>query len=108
MEGSNAPSPILKLLSEDQLSISYRPALARLVGSVTGAILLQQVVHRWFAHGRKPFYKFKLPCRHKEYRPGDAWCEELAFTRHEFDGALAVIGTKVTKGGNKADLMAYA
>ncbi len=100
-------NPILNLLNEDNYTISYRPAFARMAGSVTAGILLQQIFYRWNGHGREPFYKFKEPCKHEDYQPRDSWCEELAFTRREFDGAISLIGTKVTKGQKKADLMAY-
>jgi hypothetical protein len=107
-DSTSSENPILNLLDEDSYTISYRPAFARLAGSVTAGILLQQVFYRWTRHGREPFYKFKEPCQHKDYQPGDSWCEELAFTRREFDGANSEIGTKVTHGQKKADLMAYA
>jgi hypothetical protein len=106
-DSTSSENPILNLLNEDNYTISYRPAFAQLAGSVTAGILLQQMFYRWTRHGREPFYKFKEPCQHEDYQPGDAWCEELAFTRREFDGAIGAIGTKVTKGQKKADLMAY-
>jgi hypothetical protein len=83
----------LGLLTEDRDKILYRPQLAKLLG-VTSAILLQQVVYRWDKNGRQPFYKFKQPCGHKLYQEGDSWCEELAFTRREFDTALGRIATR--------------
>jgi hypothetical protein len=102
-----APSTLLKVLAEDTLVVSYRPQFARMTGSVMAAILLQQLLHRWMQAGRQAFYKFKEPCKHSDYRTGDSWCEELAFTRREFDSALSLIGTKVTKGCSKNDLMTY-
>lgn len=97
----------LQLLAEDRSLVNYRPNFARLTGSVTAAVLLQQIFFRWTHHGREPFFKFKEPCSHDEYREGDSWCEELAFTKHEFDGALKKVGTKVTRGKNKTALMDY-
>jgi hypothetical protein len=105
--GRPAPSTLLKILAEDTLVVSYRPQFARMTGSVMAAILLQQLLHRWMQAGRQAFYKFKEPCKHGDYRTGDSWCEELAFTRREFDNALSLIGTKVTKGCSKNDLMTY-
>jgi hypothetical protein len=93
------PLPALSdLLSEAEGAVSYRPQLARITGSVTAAILLQQIVYHWNAQGRTAFYKFKEPCDSPYYQAGQSWCEELAFTRHEFDGALGLIATKVTRG----------
>jgi hypothetical protein len=105
--GRPAPSALLKVLAEDTLVIGYRPHFARMTGSVMAAILLQQLLHRWMQAGRQAFYKFKEPCKHSDYRTGDSWCEELAFTRREFDNALSLIGTKVTRGSSKNDLMTY-
>lgn len=96
-----------KLIADDRRAVSYRPRFARLVGSVLGAILLQQMIYWWDNNGEKPFFKFKEPCQNKEYRPGDSWCEELGFTRYEFDTTLALIGTKVVKGISKTMAMEW-
>ncbi len=90
-----------KLIADDRRAVSYRPRFARLVGSVLSAILLQQMIYWWDRNGEQPFFKFKEPCKNKEYRTGDSWCEELGFTRYEFDSALALIGTKIVKGISK-------
>lgn len=81
------------LLTEDREKIPYRPQLAKRLG-VTSAILLQQIIYWWDKNDRRPFYKFKQPCGHKLYQEGDSWCEELAFTRREFDTALRCIATR--------------
>ena len=91
----------INILASNQMMIAYRPEFARHLGSVTAAILLQQIIYRWHTNKRKPFYKFKQPCSHEKYREGDSWCEELAFTRYEFDSALKLIGQKIKKGSAK-------
>lgn len=87
----------LETLAEDSRMISYRPTFRKIAGSVTAAILLQQILYRWSNNGCKPFYKYKEACDADDYRPGDSWCEELAFSRDEFDGALKRIGQKVSR-----------
>jgi hypothetical protein len=79
-------------------AIPYRPDLRGIAGSVTGAILLQQIVY-WHSKKGGPFFKFKTPPAPgtEGYRPGDSWTEELGFSRHEFDTALAKIGQKIGK-----------
>lgn len=90
-------SPAVQILAEDKDLIVYRKSLKKITGSVTSAILLQQILYRALKNDGKPFYKFKEPCDHEHYREGDSWAEELEFTRYEFDGALEKIGTKITK-----------
>lgn len=99
-----ASQPVLDgiaIVNGDKRSVAYRPQFARLTGSATAAVLLQQIMFRWDSNGNEAFYKFKSPCSHDKYRPGDSWCEELAFTESEFDNAIAKIGTKITKGLSK-------
>ena len=88
---------VLRVLGDERKNIAYRPKFARLAGSVTAAILLQQIYFRYVAHDEQPFYKFKEPCPHPEYKKGDSWCEELGFTRREFDAALRQIGQKLSR-----------
>ncbi len=105
------PQPVvdgIAIINGDRRSIAYRPALARLTGSVTSAILLQQIMFHWENNEREPFYKFKLPCDHEKYRPGDSWCEELAFTKAEFDSALIQIGSKIKRGLSKTVALNYS
>lgn len=93
----------LGTLSEDTKTIAYRPTFRRIAGSVTAAILLQQILYRWVRNDCQPFYKYKEPCDAADYRIGDSWCEELAFSREEFDGALKRIAQKVTREKPKSD-----
>ena len=94
---SSDNTDLLKIFANDQRMILYRPEWRTFTGSVTATILLQQILYRWDKNGRKPFYKFKEPCGHDLYRPGDSWTEELGFSKKEFDSALKRIGTKITQ-----------
>jgi len=93
---------IYNLIAEDKNLIVYRKSLRRVAGSVTATILLQQMMHRM--KDRDRIYKFKDPCDHELYRPGDSWKEELGFSTREFDTALKKIGTKLTKGLKKDEV----
>ncbi|MHC4196171.1 MAG: hypothetical protein ACYSQZ_09615 [Planctomycetota bacterium] len=103
MMDTNDTDIIQKIISEDNKLITYRKSLRKIAKSVTGAILLQQMMFR--SEGHDKFYKFKSPCSHKLYKPGDSWIEELGFSEKEFDSALKKIGTKITKGISKADAL---
>ena len=83
--------------------ITYRRSHRAICGSVTGAILLQQIAF-WSDNKKgEPFYKFKQPCNHPLYEEGDSWCEELGFSRHEFDGAIKKIGKKTKQAEMELD-----
>lgn len=88
---------LLKIFADDKRMMIYRPQWRQFTGSVTSTILLQQIVFHWEKNGRKSFYKFKEPCTHRLYKPGDSWCEELGFGRKEFDSAVKKIGFKKSK-----------
>jgi hypothetical protein len=92
---------LVNILAEDKNLITYRPKLNKITGSVLSTILLQQAISLFNKNNNKPFFKFKEPCNHKLYKKGDSWCEELGFTKNEFDRALAKIGQKLKKGVNK-------
>ena len=92
--------------AQDQArSIPYRPQYNFITGKVTASILLQQINYWWHKNERKPFYKFRAPCKHDEYREGDSWTEELGMSKSEFDTALQAIGAKITKGVKKSELL---
>lgn len=97
----------LQMITDDKRAVAYRPIFARLTGSATAAVLLQQIIHWWESSGKKPFYKFKTPCKNKLYKPGDSWAEELSFTRSEFDTAIKKIGTKIKQGMNRQVALQY-
>lgn len=95
------------LLADDRGLIVYRPKLNEVTTSVTSTILLQQILYWYKKTGYKPFYKFKEPCQHESYTGGDSWCEELGFTKSEFDSALKKIGQKLKKGTKKENFLIY-
>lgn len=100
-------NPLLEMLAEDKATIAYRPRLNKITGSVTSTILLQQILYWYKKQGAKPFYKFKEKCAHKLYNSGDSWCEELGFSRREFDTALSNISIKRNKSNRDDDRKAY-
>lgn len=100
-------SVIDTLLSDDGYHISYRPKLRGIADSALSGILLSRIWHWWNRKDRKAFFKFQQPCKHKLYKEGDSWTEELGFSRSEFNVALKRIGTKITKGMSKADAMRW-
>ena len=75
----------LNIIGNDGRMIAYRPEWRPLVGSINGAILLGQLLYWWKKNGDRAFYKFKEPCDNPLYRVGDSWCEELGFSKAEFD-----------------------
>jgi DNA-binding transcriptional regulator GbsR (MarR family) len=93
---------IIDLLSDDKKMICYRPKFNKFTGSVTATILLQQIIY-WAKNNNNYFYKFKLPCNHPDYKEGDSFCEELGFSKKEFENAIKqlksknLIQTKVTQ-----------
>lgn len=101
MEATNEPEmDILRVIAEDKSLVSYRPALNKITGSPMSTIVLQQCLYWWEIKGRSPFYKFRARCRHKSYRKGDSWCEELGMTGTQFDTALKAIAFKRGKSEN--------
>lgn len=81
-------------LNSVKTSITYTPLINKLTGSVTSTILLQHLLYLWFENDEKAFYKFKTPNKQSE---GKSLCEELGFSRREFDTALSKISTKVDR-----------
>ena len=96
-EATQPDLDVFRIFENDKRMILYRPEWNLFAGSVTSSILLQQILFHWGRFGRRPFYKFKEPCSHKMYQLGDSWCEELGFSRHEFDSALRKISCKLSK-----------
>jgi len=87
----------IDIIADDKNLIVYRPKLKKICKSVNSIILLQQIMYWWKISKEKKFYKFKDSCDHKLYREGDSWCEELGFTKAEFDNALKNIAYKKGK-----------
>jgi len=92
---------ILDILADDGSLIPYRKMLNKITGSVLSTILLQQIIFLWKVFGKKRFYRFAEPCEHEKYEEGKSWCEELGFTRDEFNAAMKRIGFKMGKTKNK-------
>ncbi len=87
-------------------TIPYRPQYTKITGTVTSAILFQQMNYWWHTMKRRPFYKFREPCEHEKCDKGDSWTEELGIGATAFDNALKAIGAaKVTKGTSKTKLL---
>ena len=74
-------------------SIPYIKQLRHLAGSVTAAILMQQLDY-YFKDYEDGFYKFLQPCDNEFYREGDSWIEELAFSEEEFRTAFDKLGVR--------------
>jgi len=89
----NFPSALTRTIIEDKDLVLYRPKLNQITESVLATILLQQIIY-WANKTSNLFYKFKEPCEHKFYKPGDSWTEELGFSRREYDTAIAKIAKK--------------
>jgi hypothetical protein len=74
--------------------IIYNKALRKITGSVTGAILMQQLEF-YFVRYPDGFYKFLEPSpKNKSYNEGDSWTEELGFSKEEFRTAFDTIGRR--------------
>lgn len=78
---------MINVLAQDNNIIPYRKELNEITGGVTASILLVQILY-WWNKSEGGFYKFKEPCTHSLYVKGDSWCEELGYTRKQFDGAF--------------------
>ena len=81
----------IKIMADEKAVISYRPKFNKHTGSVLATILLQQAAYWWCKMGEQPYYKFKEPCNAPQYRDGESWCEELGFSRREFDTACTML-----------------
>jgi hypothetical protein len=81
----------VKMMADERSVVSYRPRFNKHTGSVLATILLQQATYWWCKMGEQPYYKFKEPCAAGKYKAGESWCEELGFSRREFDTACALL-----------------
>jgi hypothetical protein len=74
--------------------IIYRKEVRQEIGSVTASVLMQQLDY-WFGKYPDGFYKFQSPTpNHPDYKEGDSWEEELAFSQAELRSAFDVIGVR--------------
>jgi len=78
-------------------AVPYIPGLRQQTGSVVATILMMQLEYR-FAKYPDGFYKFLEPPQngHQDYRLGDSWVEELAFSKEEFRTGFDKIGVRYT------------
>lgn len=83
--------------------VAYRAELNRITGHPFGTLLLVQVVFWWDIKGRQPFFKFtaKPKTDHALYRAGDAWADELGFTRSQMLTAKSAIFTHIGTTGHE-------
>jgi hypothetical protein len=84
---------VINIIADDNSIIPYRKELNEITGCVTASILLSQLLYWWKKSGGE-FYKFKEPCKHEKYTEGDSWCEELGYTRKQFDTAFKKLKDK--------------
>lgn len=78
----------IDLIANDKKVLLYRKELNPISGGVNQTLLLCQMIYWANKNNYEPFYKFKEPCEHRLYIEGDSWCEELGFTRSQFDTAI--------------------
>ena len=89
---------VRSLLDEDKFIVAYRPSWRSMTGSVTSAILLQQIRYHWVKNDRKPFFKFFYPSPNNQaYKKGCSLAEELGFSKGEMRGAFKKVGRRVKK-----------
>ncbi|MCW8886894.1 MAG: hypothetical protein OQK12_16840 [Motiliproteus sp.] len=74
-------------------TIPYNPALRERAGSISAAILWQQLEY-WFSIADGSFYKFLQPCDHDAYKVGDSWQEDIGFSPDEFRTAFDKLGVR--------------
>jgi len=85
-----------QLLLITRNSIPYIKEIRPVTGSISGAILMQQL-EWWFHHSKgSKFYKFLEPPEkeNRYYKEGDSWTEELGFSDDEFRTAFKYIGIR--------------
>lgn len=88
---------LVSLLNDRENKIIYDKNLRNITWSLTSAILLQQIIY-WSEKTKwEKFFKFIEPCNHELYKEWDSWCEELWFSRKEFDWAIKKIWFKLWK-----------
>jgi hypothetical protein len=78
-----------KILSIFSNTIPYIKELRPVAGTVTAAIVMQQLDY-WFARKPNGFYKYLEPPKMNAsfYKKGDSWCEEIGLSAEEFQNAF--------------------
>jgi hypothetical protein len=83
--------------------IPYHPEYRKITGSVTSAILFEQLEYWFDKCNYNYFYKFLEPApNHFSYKEGDSWVEELGFSADEFRSAFDRIGIRY---GSKSEFL---
>jgi len=94
LEQLGTNSTASNILAQEHSLCYYHPVLVQFLNdNISAAILLQRMIY-WGSKQNNHFYKFKEPCPHRLYRPGDSWKEELGFSRRTFDSSMKIIGAK--------------
>ena len=84
----------MSFFGSEKKRIPYDKHIAQITGSMSSAVLFQQMLFNYGRKQGKPFYKFFMPCGHPLYRPYDSWTEELGIGETAFTNALKRIGTR--------------
>ncbi len=91
---------LLEGILQDLRKTPYVPEFKDITGSTTGAVLLMQIAY-WHRRTGGEFYKFLEPCKHKAYRTGDSWQEELHFSPKEVRTALDSFAVKLGQSSRR-------
>ncbi len=88
----------------NSICIPFRPHYQTITGSITAALVLQQLEY-WFQRHHSGFYKFlSIPKKyHPNYRKHDSWTEELGISEKVFRRSFDKIGIR---HASKADYLA--
>lgn len=81
----------LLLLLDDARTARYRPSLARALGGVLPAVLLQHLLDRWEAAGRRAVALCAGPGDDPRCRPGDSLEEVLGLAPEELEHARELL-----------------
>lgn len=75
------------------IQLTLNPSFISYCGSPKAVSIMTRLEH-WFCLKTKGFYKFLEPCKHRAYKQGDSWIEELGFCRKTFNAAFDLIGIR--------------
>jgi hypothetical protein len=98
---------MIELLNDNYKSETYSKSIARLVGSMVGATLLQSIVRKWEnrERGKAAIFWFFKPEVSSYYHKGRSWEEELGTSLEDIKYGLSYISTRV-KDPNSVESMA--
>lgn len=94
---------LINFLNDRENKVIYDKNLRKITWSLTSAILLQQCIYWSEKNKWNKFFKFIEPCNHELYKEWDSWCEELWFSKKEFNWAIKKIWFKLWKN-NKNEI----